>query len=181
MVQWGACFQRGGRSERYYVGFQVWRQASPGYYQLVGHNSPEAFTETELLYLEDSCNLTSVPYEEQIVVQPGDVLGFYSDHWGLDRRRLRDESGEDSIQIATESEYAATTVYYESGLSLSDLSTGYAVGATPGDCATLNSCPQLHSAIQGAPVMTAVVGEDMHHSMLCTVHAIHTWVSGLGS
>ena len=133
----------------------------------MGDNSPKAFTATELLFPEDHCNLTSVPYEEQVIVQPGDVLGFYSDHWREDRSRLEDETGEDSIQIATGSEYIGTVVYYQSELSLSDLSTIYAVGTTPGDCVVSNSCPQLQSAIQGAPVMTAVVGEAM-----CT--AVHS-------
>ncbi len=82
---WGACIQPGGDRERrlYDIYFQVFRatpQGAEGCYDLVGFNFiPLAMG--GIGELERCIVLEDIPPEDQIQVEPGDVVGFYAAHY----------------------------------------------------------------------------------------------------
>ena len=93
--------QPGGRDERYYIQFQVWRPTGvPGCYTMVGFNAPpeptldgmgEVNNTNQLLQPGDPldhCVHLPVSEGEQIEFQPGDVIGYYAD-------RFRERNGRD--------------------------------------------------------------------------------------
>ena len=97
----GACVQPGSSSSfLHYIQFQVWRPNGSGCYSLVGFNRPVGNNgEDGFLSPPDDrndplrrCVVLSVTEEDQqIEVQPGDVVGYYVDRFrnGFDR----DEGG----------------------------------------------------------------------------------------
>ena len=142
VVQWGACVQSGGGGERYDIDFQVLRQSpvsDPGVdcYSLVGSNLIENGQPV------DRCILYDVPVEEQVLVQPGDVVGFFSDDVNRDFN--------DSVQVI-ESRQDVVVHYRERDT----------IPATdPESCMFVVGPGQIDSMTVGAPVITAVVGELM--------------------
>ena len=163
ITQWGACFRRGASFHRYYVSYQVWREASPGCFYLVGSNSPQRVHVADLLRPEGNCNLTSVSSEDQVAVQAGDVVGFYSDHFEAVQGGLSDYDYDSGIQTLFTGGYI-TDIYYDRGLSRSGLSTSYAAGTSAALCsgallAAGFDGSQLSRTLRGAPVITAVIGQ----------------------
>lgn len=159
VIQWGACFRPGAYFDRYYVSYQVWRERSPGCFYLVGSNSPQGTGNNDLLTLEERCNVTSIPSEEQIRVQDGDVVGFYSDHWEeLLNGRLSNTQYRSGLQILAGYN---TTMYLNRLSSLQDMKASYAVGTGPGSCAALPdfSGQEVDETFMGTPVITATIGE----------------------
>ncbi len=137
VVQWGACVQPRGGSERYDIYFQVWRSNGvDGCYSIVDSN----FVADGDPDVPRGCIVYDVPEDQRIVVEPGDVMGFYSDH-------NRDSGG---IEVDTDVDL---DVWYRtlSNPTQSDLEdSSLCIGAT-GDLNTLST--------SGAPVITAVVGK----------------------
>lgn len=159
VIQWGACFRPGANFDRYYVSYQVWRERSPGCFYLVGSNSPQGTGNNDLLTLEERCNVTSIPPGEQIRVQDGDVVGFYSDHWEeLLNGRLSNTQYKSGLQILAGYN---TTMYLNRLSSLQDMRESYAVGTGPGSCAALPgfSGQEVDETFMGTPVITAMIGK----------------------
>ena len=105
VTEWKACINPGGRSiDQYYIRFQVWRPTDiSGCYSLVNFNSPvDEDGEDGVLYPpgtndNDSlhrCVVLSVPEDQQIEVQSGDVVGYYVDRF----RDGEDQDGRGGIQ-----------------------------------------------------------------------------------
>ena len=147
VVQWGACVERGGGGERYDIDFQVLRRSpvsDPGVdcYSLVGSNFIDNGRPNDPPHRVDRCIVYDVPLEEQVLVQPGDVVGFFSDNVNRDDNR-------DGVQVV-ESRQDVVVYYRERDtIPVTDPeSCMFAVG--PG---------QIDSSTVAAPVITAVVGE----------------------
>ena len=143
VVQWGACVERGRDEDRYDIDFQILRPSpvsDPGVdcYSLVGSNL------IENRQSNDRCIVYDVPVEEQVLVQPGDVVGFFSDVVNRTDNR-------DGVQVIE---------------SRQDVVVHYRVHATipatdPESCVfVVGSGPdQIDSSTTLGPVITAVVGE----------------------
>lgn len=104
--------------------------------------------------------MTSVPPDEQITVQAGDVVGFYSDHWEEELNGgFFDAKYRSGIQVLTAGHN--TTMFINRLDSLQNMMTSYAAGTTPGSCATLSdfSGHEVDQIFMGAPVITAVIGQ----------------------
>ena len=117
-----------------------------GCFSLVGANVPR-----ELLAPEDHCVQYVVPEGEEVMVSPGDVVGFYVDRFKLERRgdRLQDAEG-GGIQLDSE-------------WSLSDHPLTTSPGVAVGDGTQLCGPEQLAPATDGgAPVLSASIGEATH-------------------
>ncbi len=112
VTMWGACVQSGGNvnNDRYDIWFEVYRptpQGAEGCYDFVGEN----YLENGIpgLTLDHCVVLEDIPPEEQISVEPGDVVGFYSEH-------EKNGNGKDSdggVQLDTDR--MDVTVWYNSG------------------------------------------------------------------
>lgn len=152
ITQWGGCFLPEADFEQYYVRYQVWRESLPGCFHLVGSNSPQSSGDP--LRLNGRCNLTSVPYDEQITVQAGDVVGFFSNYWEGLHVTLDSNSG---LQVISVERF--TFIFVSRGLNLTNerATTGTSAVA----CGTLSvfSGPALNQTLIGAPVITAIVGQ----------------------
>ena len=137
VVQWGACVQPQGPPERYDIYFQVWRlTGEDGCYSIVGSNRIADGDPN----VPRGCIIFDVPQEQRIMVEAGDVMGFYSDH-------NRDNGG---IEVDTA---VNLDVWYRtlSNPTLSNLEdSSLCIGAT-GDLNTFSD--------SGAPVITAMVGK----------------------
>ena len=75
VVEWGACVGPGERGEEYGLTFQIWRQASDAVYQLIESNTFKIRLE-----VDERCVRAEVVSQNQILVEPGDIMGYYSDH-----------------------------------------------------------------------------------------------------
>ena len=156
VVQWGACVERGGGRERYDIDFQVLRPSpvsDPGVdcYTLVGSNLIEDGRP------DGGCIVYDVPVEEQFLVQPGDVVGFFSDHVNRE-----DNNG---VQVV-ESRQDVVVHYRERD----------AIPATdPESCMFVVGPGQIDLVTTGAPVITAVVGEEEIYTDHRSLAIMVTW------
>ena len=135
VTEWGACVQPGGsfNIEQYYIQFQVWAPTeTSSCYRLVGSNTPmDAVVPEEYLVPPDNgierCVVLTVREEEQIVVEPGYVVGYYVDHFrnGEDR----DNGGVQWIEGGN------IMVHYSDEVSRDELKSYYAInGRDPNSC-----------------------------------------------
>ena len=115
--------QQGGSNERYYIQFQVWRPTGVNIcYTLVGFNAPPlgaggAVNVSLLLVPSAACVLLAVAENEQIEFHTGDVIGYYADRYGSNRK------GGGIQWIA----HSNVVVYYTVNVPLSDLKTEYII------------------------------------------------------
>ena len=131
----GACVQPGGTRniEQYYIQFQVWAPTeTSGCYRLVGFNTPmDAVVPEEYLVPPDNgidhCVVLTVREEEQIVVEPGYVVGYYVDYFRNDEDRHN--GGVQWIEGGN------IWVHYSDGVWRNELQTHYAInGRGPSSC-----------------------------------------------
>ena len=133
VTEWRACVLPGGTTrEQYYIQFQVWRPTANGVegcYELVDYNKP--LDSTSIIEAEgflsppgdngplDRCVVLPVRESQQIEVQPGDVVGFYVDHF----KDGNDET-DGGIQWIDSTE---VTVYYTEDIARVDIKRQYAL------------------------------------------------------
>ena len=163
VAEWRACVEPGGRDERYYIQFQVWRPTGvPGCYTRVGYNAPpppnfgggnEVDNVDEVLQPDNRCVHLPVNESEQIEFQPGDVIGYYAD-------RLRDYDPDDGgVQVVRDEN---VVVYNKIDVPLDDLKTQYAIpalGPDPSSCGfelegSDSNLFQMTSSTNGAPILS---------------------------
>ena len=182
VIEWKACVQPGGSDrQEYYIRFQVWRPtAISGCYSLVDFNRPVAMSDDDgdgddgddgfLSPQGDSsdplhrCVVLSVPEDQQIEVQSGDVVGYYVDFF-IDGQN-RDDGGIQWIVRNTENERSGrngngnVVVYYRDDLPREDIKSHYAAaGVNPTSCGFLTSVDSINSysltaSTQAAPVIS---------------------------
>ena len=115
----------------------------------------------------EHCIVIDIPTDDQIPVQPGDVVGFYSDYL--------DDNDDDGVQL--DESMTDVTAYYRERSKI--------------DPPTLSSCMliagpnNIDSTITAAPVITVVVGKLLMHQHVpfCTIKqqgqtqalGVHTW------
>ena len=144
VTEWKACVQPGGSSRcQFYIQFQVWRPtAISGCYSLVNFSSPVDGNGNDGVLSPPGddrdplhrCVVLSVPEDQQIEVQSGDVVGYYVDHFrdGADR----DDGGIQWI----EDDNSDVVVHYrqetfDDELPREDIKSHYAVGGVnPTSC-----------------------------------------------
>ena len=138
VTEWRACVQPGGSSSfQYYIQFQVWRPNGGGCYSLVGFNRPVG-SDGEDGFLsppgDDSdplhrCVVLSVTEEDQqIEVQPGDVVGYYVDH-------DNDDQTDNNAGIQWIEGGNNVVVHYIDDLPRGDIKSHYALGGSdPTEC-----------------------------------------------
>ena len=69
-----------GDNDGYDIYFEVWRPTgTDGCYSLVGSNVVDNGAPGNIHNVR-ACIVIDVPEDEQVIVEPGDVVGFYSDH-----------------------------------------------------------------------------------------------------
>ena len=164
VTEWRACVQPGGMaSEQYYIQLQVWRSTGiEGCYELVGYNSPlddegsEGFLSPPGDRNDPLHRCVVLPVREslQIEFQPGDVIGYYVDHFrdGADR----DDGGIQWI------EGDDVVVHYRDNLPREDLKSQYAIGISPSVCGfpTENSALySLSTVASSAPIISLSIGK----------------------
>ena len=184
VTEWRACVWPGGRaSEQYYIQFQVWRPTANGVegcYELVDYNIPLDDAREEEMNVSDStsiietegflsplgdngpldrCVVLPVRESQQIEVQPGDVVGFYVDHF-----RNGDDRTIGGIQwIDTVS--TAVTIHYTEDIARVDIKTQYALfPIEPSSCgfqvsSTTNS-HQFSQTAASAPIISLYFSES---------------------
>lgn len=139
VTEWRAHVRPGGGLHRYHIEFQVWRPSTiNGCYALVGVNSDlqakPAQRQVRLIVAEN----------QQIKVQPGDVVGFYSNHLLV--------NGSGSIQL--DKSVSTVSVWYRNG----DLTF-----TNTEDCRLSSGEDHfIDRSTAAAPVITATVGEGPH-------------------
>ena len=168
VTEWRACVQPGGRNdEQYYIQFQVWRSTGiEGCYDLVGSNSPldDEDSEEFLSPQGDSddplyrCVVLPVRESQQIEFQPGDVIGYYVDHFS------RGDGGIQWIDDSDEDE-GGVLVHYRDSLPREDIKSQYAIGISninPSACGfpteTSNSY-SLSTVASSAPIISLSIGK----------------------
>ena len=146
VVQWGACVQPGGMptNDRYELELQVLRPLPVGqddiqcfsvvgmYSQTGGPNSPPANI--------DRCIVIDIPPENQIPVQPDDVVGFYYD-------LLRNDDG--GVQL--DRNRTDVTAFYQERSSITP--------SGPSSCSLIAGPNNIDTSTFAAPIITVVVGE----------------------
>ena len=186
VTEWRACVQPGGRSnEQYYIQFQVWRPTGGivGCYKLVDYNIPlddAGMSETEISdssiiidaegFLSPPGNNNSDPRphrcvvlpvreNEQIEFQPGDVVGYYVDHF-----RDGSERTDGGIQWIEDSEVA---VHYRDDLVRGDIKALYAIGgANRTECGLemsesgTSDLHTLNTLSTAAPIISLSIGKS---------------------
>ena len=176
VTYWSACVEPGGSRDRYEIHFHVWRQTREGCYSLVGANIP-----SELLDPEGNCVNYEVPPRDQILVRPGDVMGFYVNRFRQRRRRgssssggtLQDSSG-GGIQLDSNWRPSVQTLTTSLGLT-----EGAAVNS---ELCSVQNGGTLQLLSEGAPVMAADVGECVCVCVCvctCACEFISRWISQL--
>ena len=144
MVQWGACVQPRGGAERYDIYFQVWRlTGEDGCYSIVGSNFiADGDPETPR-----GCIIFDVPEGQRIMVEAGDVMGFYSDH----------NKNKGGVEVDTA---VNLDVWYRTlpNPTVGDLEGSTLCVGSTGDLNTVSD--------SGAPVITAVVGKYLRRTIL---------------
>ena len=131
----------GGRNAQYNIDFQVWRPQPPGqesFFSLIGSNSGR-----NLRPSSSRCVTLDVSENEQIEIEPGDVVGFYFEHSRRNRGGV--EVDDSAVGVTTWYEEEA-----ESTCPLDSDTCELSIGTT----GNLQS-----SETGGAPVITAAVGE----------------------
>ena len=159
VVRWGACLRHGGDPNRnlYQLELQVLRplpvaQTDIHCFSLVGMYSQirgPNFSPDET----EHCIVIDIPTDDQIPVQPGDVVGFYSDYL--------DDNDDDGVQL--DESMTDVTAYYRERSKI--------------DPPTLSSCMliagpnNIDSTTTAAPVITVVVGKLLMHQHVpfCTI------------
>ena len=136
----------GASFERYDIDFQVLRQSpisDPGVdcYSLVGSNFVANGQPNDPVHQVDGCIVYDVPVDQQVFVQLGDVVGFFSDRLG--------SSGNSSVQVVESRD--DVVVHYRERDTIP--------ATTPGSCMFVVGPGQIDLVTMGAPVITAVVGE----------------------
>ena len=133
VTEWGACVLPSGSSvEQYYIRFQVWRPTGvSGCYSLVNFNNPvDGNGGDGFLSPPDNrdgdylrrCVVLSVPEDQQIEVQSGDVVGYYVD-------RFKDNKEETTGGIQwIEDDPNMVVVHYRDELPRENIKSHYAVG-----------------------------------------------------
>ena len=167
---WGACVQPGSRSiDQYYIRFQVWRPTGiSGCYSLVDFNrpvdgngddgflSPPDGTDGPL----DRCVVLSVPEDQQIEVQSGDVVGYYVDH-------LNRNGGIQWI----EDDPNMVVVHYRDDLPREDIKSQYALGGVnPTNCGFPTSDDYSLSESDSAAPIINITGICVNTAILATCH-----------
>ena len=168
VTEWRACVLPGGsRDEQYYIQFQVWRSTGiDGCYDLVGSNSPldDEDSEEFLSPPGDSddplhrCVVLPVSESQQIEFQPGDVIGYYVDHF-------RDGQDRNNGGIQWIEENDDVVVYYRDNLPREDIKSQYAIGITnmnPSACGFPTENSNLHSLsniASSAPIISLSIGK----------------------
>ena len=158
VTEWRACVVYGGPYARYYMQFQVWRSTEvQGCYTLVGSNaSPlgaNGVIDVNLLPAPTNlCVDLPIAENEQIEFQPGDVVGYYADHFssfGVDRTFGGVQWIEDDNVV----------VYHAVYVPLSDLKTEYAISPLgPDPSASTSNSHVLAMLTSGAPIITISLG-----------------------
>ena len=169
VTEWRACVQPGGMSsEQYYIQFQVWRPTANGVdgcYELVDYNIPLDDEQQEEMTISDStsiieaegflsppdtgandplhrCVVLPVRESQQIEVQPGDVVGYYVDHF-----RTGDDRTDGGIQWI---DSTAVTVYYTDDIARVDIKTQYALSSLDSCGFQVSETSNSHSLSQSA-------------------------------
>ena len=152
---WGGCFSPADPDDRYHVVYQVWREAAPGCYHLVGPAPPSQPYSSDLLRLEDGCNTTTLPAWNQLQVEEGDVVGFYLDYWKTFTQfaLVNINFREAGLQVV--SERSDVEVFFTRGFT-DDLSSSYSLGSSLEEVCDGGSSLQLTAT--GAPVITVMFG-----------------------
>ena len=156
-----ACVERHSGNEQYYIQFQVWRpNGTTGCYSLVGYNHPldnngmETFLRP-LTGLLDNCIVVTVDENEQIEVQSGDVVGYYVDHFSVNR-----DDTDNGIQWIEED--GDVVVYYEDDLPRESIKSHYGVGINPTECDFVSNDTPSYSISQStmaAPIISFSIGK----------------------
>ena len=146
VVQWGACVQPGGNPNNhiYELEFQVLKplpvdEEDIQCFSLVGMYSQTQgpnFPPDNI----NRCILLDIPPENQIPVQPGDVVGFYSNF-------IR--SGDGGVQVDENRE--DVTAFYRERISIPPPS--------PSSCMLIAGNNGIDTTTMAAPVITVVVGK----------------------
>ena len=168
VAEWRACVEQGGRDERYYIQFQVWRPTGvTGCYSLVRYNAPpeptfigmgEVNNADQLLQPGDPldhCVRLPVSEGEEIEFQPGDVIGYYVDRF----REDGDDRDGGGVQVVRDQN---VVVYNRIDVPLDDLKTQYAIpdlGPDPSSCGfelegSDSNLFQMISSTNGAPIIS---------------------------
>ena len=171
VTEWRACVQPGGMfSEQYYIQFQIWRPTANGVegcYELVDYNIP--LDSTSILEAEgflsppegtsgslDRCVVLPVRESQQIEFQPGDVVGYYVDHFkdGYDQT-------DGGIQWISST---AVTVYYTDDIPRVDIKTQYALNVNPTACgfqvSSTGNSHSLSTTAASAPIISLSFSES---------------------
>ena len=175
VAEWGACVQPGGNNEEYYIQFQVWRPTGPeGCYELVGYNEPpvvdtqggsEAHSANGILNPVDHCMLLTVRENEQIDFQPGDVVGYYVDHFrygNMSNGGSGMEGSDGGIQWIEDND---VLVYYRDNLPREDIKSQYALnGPNPTECdfqisGVTSGLHTLSDSSTSAPIISLSLGK----------------------
>ena len=135
-------------NDRYTIDFEVWRPTeTDDCYSFVGSNYiPDV--RPGLAHNVQSCIVLDVPEDDQIEVEPGDVVGFYVDHIGGSRAVLLDGENYDDFEMW----YRRISNPSQSDLEGSPLCIGEGQNLSI-------------QCTEGAPVITAVIGKDLLHGI----------------
>ena len=154
VTEWRACVHPVANvRSQYYIQFQVWRSTGiDGCYELVGYNTPldadESLVSDSVImdgdgYLipgednaPDRCVVLPVRESQQIEFQPGDVIGYYVDHF-----RRREDRNNGGIQWI---EGEDVVVHYKDDLPREDIKSQYAIGI-----------PNIDPSVCGFPTETS--------------------------
>ena len=175
VTEWRACVHPSGRDdEQYYIQFQVWRSTGTnGCYDLVDYNTPldadESLVPDSVIMdgegfllhgrdnAPDRCVVLPVRESQQIEFQPGDVIGYYVDHFrdGQDRN-------DGGIQWIENDE---VVVHYRDDLPREDIKSQYAIGISninPSVCGfptETNNLYSLSNVAGSAPIISLSIGK----------------------
>ena len=168
VVQYGACVQPGGNSERdlYELELQVLRplpvdQNDIQCFSLVGSYSQTGgpnFPPDDI----NRCILIDIPSDDQIPVQPGDVVGFYYD-------LMRNDDG--GVQLDTAR--TDVTVFYRERTNIP--------APNPSSCMFITGPNNIDSTTTAAPVITVVVGRLINaneHEQSSSIHNLPVFTTG---
>ena len=142
VVQWGACVDPREDNNEYDIYFEVWRPTDTiGCYSLVGSNFVDNGAPGNIHNVR-ACVVIDVPEDEQVIVEPGDVVGFYSDH----------VNGNGGVELDEGTQYANLEVWYRNP-SQNDLEANSLCVGVGEDLSTRHAGE--------APVITAKIGKNI--------------------
>ena len=164
VVRWGACVLPGGNpdNDRYELELQVLRPlpvdqndiqcfSVVGMYSQIGAPSPD-----------DRCIVIDIPPDDQIPVQPNDVVGFYSD-------LLR--NGDGGVQV--DESRTDVTAFYRERASIPPPS--------PSSCSLIAGPNNIDTSTVAAPRITVVVGELLLFIPHYIISNIFHWMRAVGT